>query len=262
MALIPPRQDGKASSHQELSSRVRRILAERFDSSSAIQALENATGGDMYVFGGAVRRALFGDKLSGDVDIMVPNGDSRAFDELARLKVQFTLNSNNHHRYRWNSLQIDLFQPGEFFDGFDNVEAVLRFFDLKINALSLHLRSARILDPFGLVSTAYITDPGINWARWSRMTSENVAVLGIRLTKIMHELPNLTISKEDATRLLTNVIPAIQKADWTRLQTRYPAGKDAFMKLFGALIALRLREKTNEFSPESPRPPFEAPNGG
>lgn len=94
------------------------------------------------------------------------------------------------------------------------------------------------------------------------MTSENVAVLAIRLTKIMHELPNLTISKEDASRLLTDVIPAIQKTSWTGLQTRYPAGKDAFLRLFGTLVAQRLREKTIELSPENPRPPFEAPNGG
>jgi hypothetical protein len=260
--MIPPTLEGQAASAKELSSRVRRILDDRFDSSKAIETLENATDGDMYVFGGAVRRALFGDKLSGDVDIMVPNGDSRAFDELARLKVRFTLNSNNHHRYRWNSLQIDLFQPEEFFDGFDNVEAVLRFFDLKINALSLHLRSARILDPFGLVSKASITDPGINWARWSRMSFENVAVLAIRLTKIMHELPNLSISKEDTTRLLTNVIPTIRKADWMKLQMRYPAGKDAFLRLFEALIARRHKEGTSEPSHENPKLPFEALNGG
>src|SRR5258708_16252367 len=99
MALIPPRQDGKASSHQELSSRVRRILAERFDSSSAIEALENATGGDMYVSGGAVRRALFCDKLSGDVDIMVPNEDSRAFAQLPPPKAHLTFHTYNHIPY-------------------------------------------------------------------------------------------------------------------------------------------------------------------
>ena len=36
----------------------------------------------MYVFGGTVRRALFNDTRFGDLDLMIPNGDARAFEVL------------------------------------------------------------------------------------------------------------------------------------------------------------------------------------
>jgi len=49
-----------------------RSIAERFDADGAVNALMTATAGDMYLFGGAIRRTVLGDRLSGDLDIMVP----------------------------------------------------------------------------------------------------------------------------------------------------------------------------------------------
>jgi hypothetical protein len=237
----PQTSDMRVTDHGELSSRARRLLMERFDSSCAIEVLNRATDGDICVFGGTIRRALFHDKMSGDIDIMVPNGDDRAINKLDALKVPFVLNSNNHRRYRWNSLQIDIFQPREFFCGFEDVEKALCFFDLRINALSLHLRSGRILDPFHVVSQTPVTDPGINWTRWGETSPLNVVVLAIRLAKIMHEIPELTISTTDADRLLTEVVPRIRECDWMEVQERFPLGKQVFLQVFGTRVLDRTR---------------------
>jgi hypothetical protein len=245
-AVRTPIQNVHAANEQadyqsDLSSRVQELLAKRFDSYWAIKALQHATGGEIYIFGGAVRRGLFGDKLSGDIDIMVPNGDDRAFEAFDSLKVPFVRNSQDLHRYRWNSLQIDLFQPREFFRGFEDVESALRFFDLKINALSLHLRSGRILDPFEMVSARPVTDPGINWSRWMEMSPLHVVILAIRLAKIMHELPQLTISLRDAKQLTNEVLPRIRECDWKQVRQRFPTGKDAFLEVFTAKVLGRVR---------------------
>jgi hypothetical protein len=241
----------QATTHSELLRRVQRLLMERFDSRTAISFLDRATEGEIYIVGGALRRALFGDRLSGDVDIMVPNGDPRAFEALKALKVPFVRNSNRHHRYRWNSLQIDLYQPGEFFRGFQDVEAALCFFDLKINALSLHLRTSRVLDPFRVISTKPVTDPGINWTRWMEMSPLNIVVLAMRLAKIMHELQGLTLSPLDEQRLLADVVPAIRECDWRTVQQRFPQGKAAFLEVF----------KTTVLERESTRRRAEVPRG-
>lgn len=242
----PHASNGQVTDHGELSSRVLRLLRERFDSWCAIEVLNGATDGDIYVFGGTIRRGLFHDKLSGDIDIMVPNGDDRAIDALDALKVPFVLNSNGHRRYRWNSLQIDIFQPREFFRGFEDVESALCFFDLRINALSLHLRSGHILDPFHLVSRTPVTDPGINWSRWRETFPLNVVVLAIRLTKIMHEISELTISTTDGHRLLNEVVPRIRECDWGGVQQRFPAGKQAFLQIFRTKVLDRIRATASD----------------
>jgi hypothetical protein len=249
----------QAIDHSELFSRVIRLLTDRFDSCCAIDFLNRATNGEIYVFGGALRRGLFGDKLSGDVDIMVPNGDDRATSALDSLKVPFVLNSQKLRRYRWNSLQIDLFQPREFFRGFEDVETALSFFDLKINALSLHLRSRRIVDPFYIVSQVPVTDPGINWARWTEMSALNVVILAIRLAKIMHEVSRLTISTADAHRLLTEVVPRIRECDWAEVQQRFPPGKDAFLRVFASNVLSRVDPTVPDRQRSEPQPAPDTP---
>src|SRR6266581_4896557 len=79
-----------------LAARVQRIVTERFDASCAIDVLNRATVGEFYLCGGTIRRGLLGDSLSGDLDIIVPNGDDRAIDTLDELKVPFVLNSHRH----------------------------------------------------------------------------------------------------------------------------------------------------------------------
>jgi hypothetical protein len=86
------------------ASRILQRLQEGFDASVAVSTLNDATDGEIYVYGGVLRRVLFNDLLSGDLDVMVPNGDDRAFHTLNRLHVPFEFNRQGHHRYRWNNL--------------------------------------------------------------------------------------------------------------------------------------------------------------
>ena len=86
----------RLAGRSQLSSRVRLLVRERFDAACAIDAPEQATGGDFYLCGGAIRRALLGDRLSGDLDIIIPNGDGRAINTLDELGVPFVLNSQRH----------------------------------------------------------------------------------------------------------------------------------------------------------------------
>jgi dGTPase len=239
---MPARNPNPAVPHEQLAaqellaSRVRRMVTERFDASCAIDVLTRATAGDFYLCGGTIRRGLLGGSLSGDLDIILPNGDDRAIDALDGLKVPFVLNSHGHRRYRWNALQIDVFQPRQFFRGFDGVEGVLRFFDLKVNALALHLGSGGILDPFQMLSQPRISDPGINWLRWTEMSPLDVVVLAIRLAKVMNEAPRFTVSPLDADRLRADVMPRIGECDWTEVHQRFPQGKDEFLRVFAARV--------------------------
>jgi hypothetical protein len=237
--------------YSELSVLALKLLFGRFDSAQAIDTLGRATNGELYIFGGAIRRALFNDKSSGDIDIMAPNGDDRAINALDGLGIPFVLNSQKLRRYRWNSLQIDIFQPREFFGGFSKVEEALSYFDLRINALSLHLHSGQILDPFGIVPRTPITDPGINWPRWREMSSLQVVVLAIRLAKIMYEISDLMISTTDAQCLVTAVLPEIYKCNWATVQQRFPAGKEMFLTFFTRTVLDRVdRRPTEQGRPE------------
>src|SRR6267143_353663 len=102
----PAVPEEQLAARDQLASRVQRMVTERFDASCAIDALNRATVGEFYLCGGTIRRGLLGDDLSGDLDIILPNGDDRAIDTLDDLKVPFVLNSHGHRRYRWNALQI------------------------------------------------------------------------------------------------------------------------------------------------------------
>jgi hypothetical protein len=223
--------------------------------------LNRATGGEIYVVGGTIRRCLFGDKLPSDVDIMVPNGDFRATAALEGLQIPLMLKNPNLRRYRWNALQIDLFEPRELFGGFEDVESALRFFDLKINALALHLRSGRVLDPFHIVSQKLITDPGIIWDRWTEMSPSNEVILAIRLAKIMQEMAQLTISREDAHRLKTEVVPRIRECDWREMTQRFPPGKDVFLELFTTSVLDRVCPVAGDRGSSEPPAVQEAPHG-
>lgn len=206
--------------------------------SRIVDILSQATDGDVYIFGGSLRRVLFGENSFGDLDIMVPNGDARAFEALSAFGLSFTLNRHGHHRYLWGGQQVDLFQPSEFFNGFPDVETALRFFDLEINALALHLGSRHIIDPFRVLDQPYPTNAGINWQRWREMAGIELAVLAIRFVRIMSESPALTISLVDATRIRERITPKLRECDWDGVEDRFPAGKSAFLQRFDATIAM------------------------
>jgi hypothetical protein len=117
----------------------------------------------------------------------------------------------------------------------------LRFFDLRINALALHLRSRELLDPFEVLANSRPVDPGINWSRWSEMSPLELTVLAIRLVRIMYEAPWLTISAVDADRLRKEVMPRIGECDWTAVHQRFPPGRDRFLRCFETGVLMRSR---------------------
>lgn len=225
---------------QRLSLQVRRALMCRFDAKLAIEFLVQATQGDIYICGGTLRRRIFNGQISSDVDIMIPNGDDRAFKALDALHIPFVLNSHRHRRYRWNYLEIDIFHPRDFFGGFDEVYNALCFFDLKINSLALHWRSNRIIDPYNILSKTPVTDPGINWPHWALKYPQHVVILAIRLAKVFHEVPSLTISPDDAQRLRTSVVPQIRDCNWNTVHQRFPLGKAAFLRMFETTVLDRI----------------------
>jgi len=226
---------------KRLVCRVLHRLRRCFDARGVLDMLEHATGGEFYIFGGTVRRVLFGDTRSGDLDLMVPNGGSRAFEALNALQVPVELNRSGHHRYHWNALQIDVFQPREFYRGFQDVDAALRFFDLRINALAVHPRTGLILDPFDVLLQSTVSDPGINWCRWDEMHLLDLTVLAIRLLKIMYETPTLTISRADSLRLEEDVLPRIRRVEWDQVRQRFPLGKEVFFEMFEINVLRRAR---------------------
>lgn len=226
---------------QQFAGHVLERIRGCFDANCIVEALDAATHGDLYIFGGSVRRTLLNDPRFGDLDLMVPNGDLRAFRALDALRVPFELNRQRHHRYRWNRQQVDMLEPREFYRGFHDVQGALRYFDLKINALAVHVGSRKVLDPFQQLSRARPVDPGINWPRWDEMSPLELAVLALRFVRILHEAPGLTISLEDAERLRNDVVPRMRHCDWAVVHDRFPSGKDAFLQLFHAMVLSRVR---------------------
>jgi hypothetical protein len=228
------------------STRIRLLqqLQKRFDNYCILDALISATGGDFYIFGGTLRRALCEREQYGDLDVMVPNGDLRVFKALDALRVPFQFNRQGHHRYRWNGQQIDAFQPIEFYRGFSDVEGALRYFDLKINSLAFHVSSGRIIDPFAILDSTAPRDPGINWSRWDEMPVVELCVLVIRLLRIIHETPMLAIPKPDAERLRSEILPQVASSDWSPVHGRFPTGKEAFLELFERKVLSQAKDVT------------------
>src|SRR5689334_8837974 len=128
----------EADAHGVLE-RVQLQIQDRSDARCAVDTLLRATDGECYLCGGTIRRAVFGTRCFGDIDVMVPNGDTRAMAALDSLGVPYRMNSYHHRKYRWNTLEIDLFEPREFFEGYESIPCALRSFDLRINALAIHM---------------------------------------------------------------------------------------------------------------------------
>lgn len=231
---------GRVVTTAQLSDRVNQLIDRGFHSHRAVALIRTVTNGEAYLFGGALRRAMLGDKLSGDLDMMIPNGDDRATSSLDALGVPFVLNSQGLRKYRWGSLEIDLFQPREFFRGFPDVESAVSYFDLRINALAMHLGSGRIIDPFNILATP-VSDPGINWPQWAETSPAHAVHLAIRLAKVMYETPDLTISSQDGAKLRREILPLILASDWLQLRQRFPEGKEAFIACFEATVLDRVR---------------------
>jgi hypothetical protein len=125
------------------------------------------------------------------------------------------------------------------------VTKALQYFDLRINALALHFARRRMLDPFGVLQQAHKCDPGINWGRWENMPPLELAVLAIRLLKIMYESPSLSIHVFDKDRLIAEVLPKITEEQWEAVHQRFPLGRNMFLSMFATHVLGRVREKTD-----------------
>jgi hypothetical protein len=204
-----------------------------------LEELGRATGGQFHVLGGSLRRAVLQQSPWGDLDLLVPNGDTRAFDRLDALGVPFHLNRHRHRRYRWNALQVDIFQPQAFYKGFADVDGVLRYFDLKVDAIALHAGTQEVTDPFSMLSGGPVDDPGINWPRWSEMGPLDLAILSLRLLRIMHESPAFTLPAGDVARLRDEVVPQVRRLDWDLVRDRFPPGCAAFLAKFESTVLRR-----------------------
>lgn len=207
-----------------------------FDSGCALTALDEACQGECYIVGGGVRDVALGAPRSGDLDVMVPNGDRRAYERLDALGVPFTLNSHGNRRYRWNRLQLDVFEPRQFYSGFSTIETALAFFDLRINAIAVRLGSGSVLDPIGGMDHIGRRSVGINWARWNAMPPPELAVLLIRLARVLADVKTLTVPLEDVDGLVKHVVPAVADLDWAAFRARFPVGKSAFLERFNRLL--------------------------
>ena len=91
--------------HDELVRRVMSRLRATPQLETLIADLSETTDGELFVFGGTVRRALLGSVRGSDVDLMAPNGDERVFRHLAYLSTPHTLNRRGHRRFRTAGIQ-------------------------------------------------------------------------------------------------------------------------------------------------------------
>lgn len=244
MGLPLPQYCPKTNVHRFPSERafvaaVFKRIHDSFDANFAVDTAISATDGDFYIYGGTLRRVLLNDPRDGDLDIAIADGDTRIYDAYSRLGLGFARNSNNHHRYRWNKLQIDICSPCEFFSGYDGIDSMLQNVDLKLNSIALHVGSKRLIDPFGLVTSQFMHDVSVNWALWDKTEGDQLSLLVVRLVRILYEFPDLSVSDFDRNKLISNILPSIQQARWDRMIGRFPAGKETFLKIFLATIDLR-----------------------
>jgi len=207
------------------------------DSRDAFGYLQQVTKGEFYLVGGLLRRLLFGSHTHCDIDIIVPNADDRAFQALDELKVPTDASSSAFRRYKWNNLQLDIFQPRQY--GMTDIDSALRHFDLRINAIAFHVGSGLIVDPFGVLRGGR-SDPGINWPSWSSQSTKRAIIHAIRLDRIMKEIPQLTISQIDAARLLSRIAPEVESCEWSEVSHHTSCSKSAFLEQFISLLDCRI----------------------
>ncbi len=225
--------------HAVLYRELMRRLQERHRTREVIRAITHATNGRAYVVGGTHRRALFQLGDSGDIDVMVPNGDVRAFKALDALGLPFELNRHQQRCYHYEDGYIDISEPSTFHKGFRSVSGALRYFDLRINALAVHLGTGCVLDPFGVLQRREQRDPGINWPRWNEMPPVELAVLAVRLVRILEDTPQLVVPDADCCRLRENVVPGLLQVEWDFLHARFPQGREELLNRLDLLLDSR-----------------------
>lgn len=210
------------------------------EASDALCTIEEATKGQCYLVGGIIRDSVFLNERKGDLDIMVENRDYRAYEVLDRIGVPYMITRHGNRRYQWNNIQIDLFEPRGFYCGFNTVEETIRFFDLKIDALAVHVGNKILLDPIEGTSFLINNEVGINLHRWNSplMNQKEYWILIIRLVNIMNRIKYLKINQFDVY-LLKSIVLRLKNEYWYTVKDRYPNGKEDLIFTLNKILSKR-----------------------
>lgn len=211
----------------------------RLAKSRIFKPLREISNGDVFVFGGAIRRAVNSSQALGDLDVLIHNSNTSAVRALLNSDSRHSYNRQGHHRFKTFNEQIDIFRPEEFYSGFHSVESAVKFFDFRISALAVCIDTGRLIDPYDVLDRYPFRNPEINWARWEKMPATELCVLAIRLVKIMREIPEMRIPKNDVDRLIDEVRPIIRSPSQRPFWGKYPFGADIFFTEFDRTINFR-----------------------
>lgn len=222
---------------------VRNYIEQNFDAKWALATIEEACEGACYLVGGSLRDSFLRPEANfGDLDIVFEHGDTRIHEALDRMGVPYTLNRRNNRRYTWNRLTIDLFEPATFYTGHTTIESVLSFFDLRINALALHLGQNTILDPLGGRSCLERSEVGINIPRWNspQMQTDEQWLLLLRLIRVLHHSPKLRLTNIEAA-FLHERLNQLKDTDWNMRTDKFPLGTIPLQQVIRKTIVQRTR---------------------
>ncbi|MCC6563617.1 hypothetical protein IT087_01875, partial [Candidatus Uhrbacteria bacterium] len=187
---------------------------------------------------GAIRDAILDRGELHDLDIVIRENDQRVFQSLDSLGASYEFNRRGMRRYRLGKLQIDLIEPSKFYKGLSSIESILNFFDLKINALGLHLGSNIILDPLNGRECFQRSEVGINWPRWgsSQMTHDEQWLLLLRLVRIIERYPGLSVESTSMEQL-RGFVATLEGTTWNWATTRFPSGEALLIRKVKSLFS-------------------------
>lgn len=216
---------------------LKEYINRHFEMATVISTLLEMTDSEFYITGGSIRRAVLSPHQYGDLDLIVP-GDGTEFVKLfQKIGLNLRFSYFGQPRFYWGQLQIDLVSTGD--TSLTAIHDVLRSFDLQINSIAFSARTNKFIAPSDGLSKIFDGYAGINWPAWRDIEAEALAGQAIRLAKILYEMPRLALSDFDRTELLTSVVLKLQNAEWRTLSSRYPLGRDRFIRDFQRLIRRR-----------------------
>lgn len=217
---------------------IRQSVERNPDAKSALEAIDAASRGECWLVGGSIRDAILGASELRDLDIVIRENDQEVFQSLDRLGSTYEFNRRGMRRYRVGGLLIDLIEPSKFYRGLSTIESILCFFDLKINALGLHLGSNTVLDHLNGNECIQRHQVGINWHRWnsSQMTRDEQWLLLLRLVRIIERHPDLRV-ESPSVEPLRRFVAQLDGSTWAWAATRFPPGEELLIRKVKSLIS-------------------------
>lgn len=164
-----------------------------------------------WVVGGTVRDALMqGTACVKDVDMVVPNQHfANAVEEAHRLFGPWHANRHNNPRFCLPSgLNLDLWCPSRFFEGFDDIVSMLNAVDFSCNALAYSL-SAGLIGVGSAISDLdrHLLRPiGTQW--YSQSPTELAHVLG-RAVRFVREKGFVPVNSDLFSNALIHLDPTV-----------------------------------------------------